>query len=73
MTDLKLGEGILLRRRQQGMTISALAAKTGLSRSLISSIEHGTANPSVATLGKIAAALGCELVIGFRVGEDGEG
>jgi transcriptional regulator with XRE-family HTH domain len=56
------GEGIgarLLRLRQQrNLTLAAVAQKTGLSVSFVSALERGEANPSVATLQKLAVLYG---------------
>jgi DNA-binding transcriptional MerR regulator/quercetin dioxygenase-like cupin family protein len=41
-------------RRLAKLTLSKVAAQTGLSPSFLSALEHGTANPSVATLQKLA-------------------
>ncbi len=49
------------RRALLGLTQQDLADYTGLSLRIIKSIEAGKANPSVATLSKIAEVLGLEL------------
>lgn len=49
------------RRALLGLTQQDLADYTGLSLRIIKSIEAGKANPSVATLLKIAEVLGLEL------------
>ena len=49
------------RRALLGLTQQDLADYTGLSLCIIKSIEAGKANPSVATLSKIAEVLGLEL------------
>lgn len=46
-----------------GLTQQDLADYTGLSLRIIKSIEAGKGNPSVATLSKIAATLGLELLL----------
>lgn len=51
------------RRALLGLTQQDLADYTGLSLRIIKSIEVGKGNPSVATLSRIAAALGLELVL----------
>lgn len=51
------------RRALLGLTQQDLADYTGLSLRIIKSIEAGKGNPSVATLSKIAATLGLELVL----------
>ncbi|MFB7330634.1 helix-turn-helix domain-containing protein [Streptomyces adustus] len=45
-------------RRAAGLTLSAVAARAGVSPAYISQMESGTANPTVRTLGQIADALG---------------
>ena len=52
------------------MTQNQLAEKSGVSQSNISKIENGSYRPSVATLKKIADALGKRLVIDFIDRED---
>ena len=44
-------------RKSQGLTIDALATKSGVSRSMISKIERGEAQPTTSVLGKLAEAL----------------
>ena len=51
------------RRMLLGLTQQDLADYTGLSLRIIKSIEAGKGNPSVATLSKIAATLGLELLL----------
>ena len=58
-----LGEYVKKYRLQRGYNMAELAEKVGCSRSFISQVEKGQANPSVATLKKIADALGCQLEI----------
>src|SRR5215471_10953057 len=53
-----LGLRIRDERRAAGITVRGLAARTGLSPSLISQVERGRATPSVATLWAIASELG---------------
>jgi len=45
-------------RREKGLSLSELARRAGVSKSLISQIERGITNPSVETIRAIAAALG---------------
>ena len=45
-------------REGQGMSMRALAAKSGLSANALSMIERGKTSPSVSTLYKLADALG---------------
>ncbi|MGW1035382.1 helix-turn-helix domain-containing protein [Streptomyces antibioticus] len=45
-------------RRAAGLTLSAVAARAGVSPAYVSQVESGTANPTVRTLSQIADALG---------------
>jgi XRE family transcriptional regulator, regulator of sulfur utilization len=49
------------RRLQLGLSVRTLAAQAGFTPSFISQIEHGQASPSIASLDRIAAALGLSL------------
>jgi uncharacterized cupin superfamily protein/DNA-binding XRE family transcriptional regulator len=55
--------GAMLRelRTQRGLSVRTLAARVGFSPSFISQIEADAASPSIASLEKIAAALGVTL------------
>ena len=44
-------------RKTKKMSMERLAAEAGVSRSMLGQIERGEANPSVATIGKLASAL----------------
>ncbi len=48
-------------REYRGYTLRSLAAKIGISSAAVSKIETGKSCPTVATLGKLAAALGCDM------------
>jgi transcriptional regulator with XRE-family HTH domain len=56
-----LGSQIRAERHATGMTVRALATRTGLSPSLISQVERGRATPSVASLWAIATELGISI------------
>jgi DNA-binding transcriptional MerR regulator/mannose-6-phosphate isomerase-like protein (cupin superfamily) len=58
----RIGEQIRRLRKQQGASLRDLAERTGLSPSYISSIERSLSNPSVASLQKLASALGTNMV-----------
>lgn len=45
-------------RKQSGISIGALAEKTGISKGAISQIEQGKGNPTITTITKLAEALG---------------
>lgn len=51
------------RRRASGATLDDLAARSGLSRTILSRIENGRGNPSVETLFRIARALGLPISV----------
>ncbi|OGH13500.1 MAG: transcriptional regulator [Candidatus Levybacteria bacterium RIFCSPHIGHO2_01_FULL_37_33] len=57
---------IIEARRNKGITQKALAKKIGTKQSVISRLESGRANPSVAFLKKLAQALNSHLEIRFR-------
>ena len=52
-----VGENIKRIRKSKKLSMERLAAESGVSRSMLGQIERGEANPSVALLGKLAAAL----------------
>lgn len=59
-------DAVLKARKDKGMTQKQLATKIGTKQSVISRLEAGRANPSVAFLAKLANALGTRLEIHFR-------
>jgi transcriptional regulator with XRE-family HTH domain len=60
-TTLRLAASVRSLREEKGLTIGALARQTGLSKSTISTIEAGTANPSLEVLWRLTLALGVPL------------
>lgn len=58
MADDRLGERLRRIRRQQGRTLEEIAQRCGCTRSLLSKIETGKSSPPIATLTRIAQALG---------------
>lgn len=64
------GDAVLYARAVREMTQAELSVRTGIAQSDISKIERGVANPSVATLKKIADALDAKLVISFDIREE---
>src|SRR2546421_9916981 len=48
-------------RAAQGLSLDALAGKSGVSRSMISVIERGESSPTAVVLEKLAAGLGVTL------------
>lgn len=56
-----LGSQIRILRVATGTSGGALAARAGVSRSMLSRVERGLASPSVATLERIAGAMGVSI------------
>lgn len=63
MTDLNrtIAARVKELRSGQGMSLEALAGRSGVSRSMISVIERGEASPTAVVLEKLASALGVTL------------
>ena len=62
---LQLEFALLRARIEKGLTQQQLAKKIGTKQSVISRLESGRANPSVAFLKKLATALNSNLEIKF--------
>ena len=58
-------KALLDARREKGITQKELAELTGIAQGDISKLENGSANPSIKTLNRVAAALGKTLKIEF--------
>lgn len=56
--ELELGRRVAQFRELRGLSLRALAAEAGVSSSFLSQLENGHSNASVASLRKIAGALG---------------
>ena len=65
--NLAAARAVASARARRGLSQSQLAAMTGIDQSDLSKIERGLANPSVATLDRIAKALEGELLIRIDV------
>ena len=65
--NMDVANALMAARAAAGLSQMELARKTGINQADISKIERGTANPSVATLKRLAAGLGTELQISFPV------
>lgn len=61
MSDLNISENISKYRKEKNLTIKDLASLAGVTSSLLSQIEKGTANPSLNTLKQISRALDVQL------------
>jgi transcriptional regulator with XRE-family HTH domain len=69
---MELGPRLRQVRKRSGLTLQAVADRTGLSKSFVSQVESGASNPSLASLKKIGDALGiplAALVDGYHGGE----
>ena len=67
--NANLGARLREVRRQRGITLKQVAEAVGVTESFVSQVERGTANPSVATLRRMAEALG-ETVASLFVGAE---
>jgi transcriptional regulator with XRE-family HTH domain len=59
--EKRIGTRIAERRRAANLTQAELAERIDVATETISRVERGATVPSVASLGRIAAALGCEV------------
>jgi len=55
--DRAIGERVRALRTARGLTLDALADKTGVSRAMLSRIERGESNPTAQLLGRVCAGL----------------
>ncbi|MBR5225049.1 MAG: helix-turn-helix transcriptional regulator [Clostridia bacterium] len=53
-------------RKSSGLTQKQLAEKTGINQADISKLEHGSGNPSLRTLQRLAAGMGMRLKLEFE-------
>jgi transcriptional regulator with XRE-family HTH domain len=56
----QVGSRIRERRKTQGLTVQQLAEQAGISRRLLTQIEHGQANPSLVSITRLARQLGVD-------------
>ena len=63
---LRLGEAVRKLRESMNMSVRTLASKSGFSPSFISQVENEQTSPSIASLERIAAALGVTLAQFFQ-------
>mgnify|MGYP003707024221 CR=1 FL=1 len=64
--EIAIGRAIKGFRLQQGITVSDLATRTGLSKGMLSKIENGNISPSLSTLQTLATALSVPLTSFLR-------
>lgn len=67
--DDQLGRRIRVLRTERGHTLTGLAARVGITRSFLSSVERGVAYPSILVLRTIAAALEVPVFLLFTAPE----
>ena len=65
-----VSEQLLRLRRLKGSTLSDIARRTQLSISFLSALERGLANPSIATLQRLAVAYDTNVLSMFGVGDE---
>lgn len=65
-----IGVNVHKERRRQQLSLDALAARSGVSKAMLSQIESGKVNPTLATMWKIAHALGVDFELLLK-GEGG--
>ena len=65
-----LGKNIMALRKKRGLSLDELARRSGVSKAMLSQVEQKKANPTVATLWKIAHGLEADLeqLLGRRTG-----
>ncbi len=64
--SIDIGSRLRNLRRERGISMRALARRSGLSANALSMIERGLTSPSVSTLNKIATALEVPITAFFR-------
>lgn len=60
--SLEFGKRVAVMRRTHKITLDELAERSGVSRSMLSQIERGKANPTLAVAARIADAFGVSIV-----------
>lgn len=63
--DSPIGKRVNELRTQYGYSIRGLAAKAGVSASLVSDVEKGKVEPSITTLNRLASAMGTTITYFF--------
>lgn len=69
-TDSALASRLRQERESRGWSLADLAARSGVSRAMVSKIERGEASPTAALLGRLAPAFGLTLSQLFASLED---
>ena len=66
MDLLRIAQRVRQTRKQQNMTVEALAEKSGFSKTYVSRLENFRITPSIKSLSKIADALGIQMSAFFE-------
>jgi transcriptional regulator with XRE-family HTH domain len=61
MAEGEVGRAVRARRRAAGLSLGALASRSGVSAAMLSEVERGLKNPTVKLAWQVARALGCSL------------
>ena len=69
---MNVGEKLKALRKERGLTLQKVAASAGLSKAFVGQIESGRANPSLASLKRVADALGIPLAALFESPDGGK-
>jgi len=69
LSEVQLGRQVKDARERQGLSLRALAARSGVSINAISRIERGETSPTVVSLRRLAAALGQPIGAFFADGQ----
>jgi transcriptional regulator with XRE-family HTH domain len=59
----QIGDRVRRHRTERGWTLDELSSRSGVSRRMLITIEHGAGNPSIATLLRLSDALGVGLPV----------
>ncbi|HVS04161.1 MAG TPA: helix-turn-helix transcriptional regulator, partial [Thermoanaerobaculia bacterium] len=62
INETTIGETLQRLRLAQGLSLRTLAGRAGFSPSFLSQVENGQSSPSIASLDRLAQALGLRLV-----------
>lgn len=65
MDQMTVGAQLAEARADAGMSMDALARHSGVAKTTIINIEHGETSPTIATLTKLANAMGKQLRTAF--------
>ena len=66
LISLKLGDELRRARERSGLTLEDMAKRTGYSAHSVDAMERGRYNMDIKLLGRVADALGCDIVLSPR-------